>query len=69
MMTYLRSLSVNCKWQGWVEIGECSKTCGGGKQTITRTKKVEAANGGTDCTGKSVTWYECNTRPCYGKGY
>ena len=53
---------VNCVWNDW-QIGECSKTCAGGKRTNSRTKKVQEAHGGT-CTGKDNFEEECNTQKC-----
>ena len=54
---------VDCKWNSWKNV-KCSKTCGGGTQTNTRTKKIEAAHGGKACTGKSSITVTCNKVPC-----
>ena len=62
------SFSVNCEWNNW-EKGTCSKTCGGGTQTNTRTIKVEASEGGTECTGESSETLDCNTQECPSKGF
>jgi len=54
---------VNCVWGAWVE-GSCSKTCGGGKRTDTRTKDKSESNGGT-CEGEStLPNQECNDEDC-----
>ena len=53
---------VNCVWNEW-QIGECSKTCGGGTRTNTRTKKVQEAHGGT-CEGHATSKEECNAQEC-----
>ena len=62
------SLSVNCEWNNWVE-GVCSNSCGGGNQTNTRTIKVKAANGGTECDGEhTMVNIGCNNQECPSKG-
>ena len=53
---------VDCEWNIW-EIGECSKSCGGGTRTNTRTKKREESLGGT-CIGDSSKKEDCNTDQC-----
>ena len=45
--------------------GECSKTCGGGKQTGTRTCTNPApSNGGADCAGPATKLRKCNRHSC-----
>ena len=56
---------VDCVWDEW-EIGECSKSCGGGNRTNVRIPKVEAKHGGEECQGESETTEECNTLSCPG---
>ena len=56
---------VHCKWSDWEE-GECSKECGEGTQTNTRTKLVEEAHGGT-CSGETTEVVECMVKECPGK--
>ena len=66
-------LAIDCVWGEW-ENGACSKTCGGGKRTNTRTKKVTEKHGGMcetkDCTetsGKVCTeTNDCNGEECPG---
>ena len=58
------SAPVNCQWSDW-ETGQCSKTCGGGERTNTRTKKVAEEHGGT-CTGSSSVSEACNGEGCPG---
>merc|ERR1712136_358172 len=36
---------VDCEWRDW-QYGECTKTCGGGKRTNTRSKRIEESFGG-----------------------
>lgn len=56
---------VDCEWADW-DIGECSKTCGGGKRINTRDKKVKAAHGGLDCQGAPTKKDICNVQACPG---
>ena len=45
--------------------GSCSKTCGGGEQTFTRTcTNPSPANCGKPCEGESTKVDECNTQAC-----
>ena len=56
---------VDCEWGNWVE-GDCSTTCGAGKQNNTRSKLIEAAHGG-NCTGDSTEVQSCLVVECPGK--
>ena len=56
-----------CKWNDWNDWSECSKPCGGGEQTRTRTVKDLAINGGSDCRGKPVEIRYCNEHECPGE--
>ena len=55
---------------GWSEFGDwstCSKTCGGGTKTRTRTCTDPAPNhGGADCVGEDTESQNCNTHFCPG---
>ena len=62
---YALYLAVDCEWGNW-SYDQCSKTCGGGVQFITREKSRKASYGGMPCTGQSVTVLECNTDKCPG---
>ena len=55
---------IDCEWNEW-QIDGCSKTCGGGITSKTRTKKVEEAHGG-NCEGESTISESCNTQECPG---
>ena len=55
----------DCQWNDW-NIGTCSHACGGGTRTNTRTKIIEASNGGV-CDGESTSQEACNTQKCPGK--
>lgn len=54
---------VDCQVSAWSEWGSCSKTCGGGTQTRTRTTTVPPANGGKACPPLTET-QSCNTQAC-----
>ena len=53
---------VDCQWNDW-QIGKCSKSCGGGTRTKTRTKKTESSDGGI-CEGEATMQEACNTQQC-----
>ncbi|XP_078346319.1 LOW QUALITY PROTEIN: SCO-spondin-like [Oculina patagonica] len=58
---------VNGGYSIWGLYGKCSKTCGGGRQTRTRTcTNPPPANGGKDCSGlgPDSTSRECNNQIC-----
>ncbi|XP_046330229.1 netrin receptor UNC5D-like [Haliotis rufescens] len=55
------------KWSSWSEsVGECSASCGGGSQTVVRTRKCQ---GGLFCKpingGKETYTQACNTDSCH----
>lgn len=54
---------VNCQHSAWGAWGKCSKSCGGGTKSKTRTITQQALHGGKKCenTRTSTT---CNTAPC-----
>jgi hypothetical protein len=53
----------DCKFSAWSSFGECTKTCGVGGRTRTRTKEG-AAYGGIDCVGPTTHWEACNGHGC-----
>ena len=57
--------AIDCEWNDW-ELGMCSKPCGGGTRTNTRTKKSEEENGGK-CEGENTVEEPCNAQSCPGK--
>ena len=61
---YIRNI-VDCEWNDWIN-GTCTKSCGGGTRTNTRTKKVSAAHGGEDCDGPAAIKDSCNVQNCPG---
>ncbi|XP_063690486.1 uncharacterized protein LOC134823063 [Bolinopsis microptera] len=59
------SCSINGGWSNYGDWSECSKTCGRGSQTRTRTCTNPApAHGGADCPGESTETKSCNTQDC-----
>ena len=67
-LEYLFQFSVNCEWGPWGPYSKCSKSCGGGKQSRTRSKSVVESNGGA-CYGFPTEIVTCNTQNCPGKLY
>ncbi|NXL89730.1 HMCN1 protein, partial [Alectura lathami] len=60
---------VDGNWSEWGLWEECSKTCGKGNKTRTRTcSNPPAQHGGKQCDGSAVDSVMCNIRPCPGKG-
>lgn len=61
---------VDGSWSDWSPWEECSKTCGSGKKTRTRTCRVPPGQeGGKSCLGKAVDTLVCNSEPCPGMSY
>lgn len=55
---------VDCKWgefDGW---SRCSKTCGKGKQTRSRSIETPASNGGKECEGDAREVKACFEQAC-----
>ena len=57
---------VDCEWDGFGEWTGCSKSCGGGEKTRTRTVKTIAQHGGNPCVGDSTEAQSCNMDLCPG---
>jgi len=57
--------AIDCVWGIWSEWGACSKTCGEGTKTRTRTKLVVENDIGV-CNGQSMESDSCNLRACPG---
>ncbi|KAM9324527.1 hemicentin-1 [Gastrophryne carolinensis] len=52
-------------WSDWSSWEECSKTCGGGKKTRTRTCNIPSMEGEVKtCDGKAIDTTVCNIKPC-----
>lgn len=54
---------VPCQTTNWTLFSQCSKSCGGGLKTRTRSIISDAQNGGTPC-GDLKESKICNSRPC-----
>ena len=68
-VTYNRIVfySVDGKWSEWRDWGECSRSCGGGFHTRSRTcTEPPPRHGGKDCSGKPDETRPCNTQSCPG---
>ena len=64
-MSFLISyIAADCKWGSFGPWSGCTKTCGGGFQTRTRTVETPAANGGSDCVGDASETRACSTGAC-----
>ena len=64
LIVHIRNI-VDCEWHDWTN-GTCSKSCGGGARTNTRTEKVSAAHGGELCEGSTSIEESCNVQKCPG---
>ena len=53
----------DCEWNDW-KIGHCSKSCGKGIRTNTRTEKVSVQPGGEKCDGPPFLEESCNLKDC-----
>jgi hypothetical protein len=55
---------VNGGWSGY-SYAACSKSCGTGTQTLTRScNSPSVANGGANCAGSATSSQNCNTHAC-----
>lgn len=54
---------VDCQVGPWSSWSSCTKSCGTGSQTRTRTITQPAANGGNSCPS-TIETQQCNTQPC-----
>ena len=55
------SLTVHGNWGPWRDVGDCTKTCGGGQQKRQRVCDNPApANGGNKCQGEDTDTVGCN---------
>ena len=56
---------INGGWNGWQKKGLCSKECGGGLQTFSRSCNNPVPQyGGEDCEGSDEKKEACNTNHC-----
>lgn len=58
---------LNGGWSGWGTWGPCSKTCGAGKRSRTRScTRPIPSGGGKNCLGPKVEVGSCHLSPCEG---
>ena len=60
---------VDCVWNDWDNWSSCSKLCGSGQQSRTRTTKVAAQGGGKECIGPKKSTKVCNAQVCIGNDW
>ena len=53
----------DCQWSDWSST-DCSKTCGGGVRTLTRTVLSNATGSGLSCSGPDYQQVHCNEDLC-----
>lgn len=57
--------SVKCSYEDeWKNIGECSKPCEGGKQTLIKYTKTTPLYGPDECKYSILDQIDCNQQPC-----
>ncbi|XP_019850969.1 PREDICTED: zinc metalloproteinase nas-14-like [Amphimedon queenslandica] len=56
-----QSCPVVATWSDWNAWSGCSATCGGGRQSRTRT-----CQNGNSCSGSNIEYRDCNTQSCPG---
>lgn len=63
-------ITVDGGWSDYTPWGKCSKSCGGGMQSRTRTCTNPApSNDGKVCEGSTEDTKACETVKCPGKTY
>ncbi|XP_061184993.1 uncharacterized protein LOC133193009 [Saccostrea echinata] len=61
----LSACPIDGKWGSWGSYGSCSKTCGGGTQSRSRSCSNPAPqHGGKSCPGSTSSSQNCNTHNC-----
>lgn len=62
---YKKPCKTDGNWSNWVEWSDCSKSCGNGTKTRTRSCDwPPPSNGGKLCSGLGVDKMVCSRRPC-----
>lgn len=68
MMWWFHLPVVDGHWSEWSFWEECTRSCGHGNQTRTRTcSNPSAQHGGRPCEGPAIEIIMCNIRPCPGE--
>ena len=57
---------VDCEWGPYGQWSQCSKSCGRGKKSRTRSVAVPASNGGEKCLGRVTEEANCMEQCCPG---
>ena len=65
-MPVLCVFSVDCTWRNWGSWEACSKTCGSGTKSRSRSKDGPLY-GGRQCSGSSTDLESCNLKNCPGE--
>ena len=66
-IVFFEIIPVNGNWGEWSSSGSCSKACGGGVISKTRSCDSPAPSGsGADCEGDANTDEPCNEQACSG---
>ena len=61
-------ISVDGSWTEWTEWRECSRSCGGGFHSRSRTcTNPRPKHGGENCSGRPDETRPCNTQTCPGE--
>ena len=56
---------VDCQWSAWNKEGNCSRSCGGGRQIFSRREEIKSKNGGRPCLGSDTKIETCNDHDCF----
>ncbi|CAK9059039.1 Hemicentin-1 (Fibulin-6) (FIBL-6) [Durusdinium trenchii] len=54
----------DCILGNWTKVGQCSRTCGGGRQRLERPVLTKAAEGGRPCPALREKEEDCFDQPC-----
>ena len=57
---------IDCQWGPYGEWTNCTKSCGGGEKTRSRSVETPEANGGKECPGNEADTSSCNEHSCPG---
>jgi hypothetical protein len=64
-----KALPIDGAWTDWGTWSSCSKTCGAGEQTRSRTcTDPPPQHGGAECSGSEIAYRHCHDTPCCAAG-